>query len=115
MASTHYKCTQAEIDFTIYTVCTAYCHICSLDGQQSKGVSGKTDSWNFLQECDIITNKVMSWAKVGQQTVSPYEPYTDDVVDSTEVPASQSGMQRFITLKDEMVSTGSPKQSQGSW
>ena len=77
---------------------TAYCDACSLAGQQPKGVTGKAESMRaHLLKCDKVSDKLKSWAKV--QTKDS-EPFTDDTVDSPEKPARQSGIQRFMSLKD---------------
>ncbi|KAL0019331.1 hypothetical protein WJX77_006116 [Trebouxia sp. C0004] len=59
------------------------------------GVTGKADPIKgHLYKCGNVSEKVRVWAKVCSH------PFADDTVDSPEASAHQSGMQRFLPLKN---------------
>ncbi len=69
-----------------------------LAGKQ-KGVTGKSESMKgHLQKCENVSDKIRAWAKDWSKDS---EPFADDTADSPEASAPrQSGMQRFLPLKD---------------
>ncbi len=77
---------------------TAFCRGCRFAGKQ-KGVTGKSESTQgHLQKCENVSDKIRAWANDWSKDS---EPFADDTADSPEASAPrQSGMQRFLPLKD---------------
>ncbi len=82
----------------------AFCDGCTLAGLNVK-VLGVSDSMkSHLQKCDNVSEAVHSWAK---DWTKDSEPFVSDAADSgivTPSGPSQSGLQRFMPLKDMAMS-----------
>ena len=82
----------------------AFCDGCTLAGLNVK-VLGVSDSMkSHLQKCDYVSEAVHSWAK---DWTKDSEPFVSDAADSgivTPSGPSQSGLQRFMPLKDIAMS-----------
>lgn len=81
---------------------TAYCNACTLNGSRQKGtVTGKADSMRpHLASCDHVSAGVRNWAKNWTKDSLPYADSAAEDVDQAQSCSSQSGLNRYMSLKD---------------
>ena len=83
---------------------SAFCDGCTLAGLNVKALGVSDSMKSHLQKCDNVSEAVHSWAK---DWTKDSEPFVSDAADSgivTPSGPSQSGLQRFMPLKDMAMS-----------
>ena len=86
---------------------SAFCHACTVAGSNVKVLGVSHSMKSHLQKCTNVTEAVHAWARDWTKASEPFVSNIADAADSGAATPSaphQSGLQRFMPLKDVAMS-----------